>query len=236
MLGETRDAGCAGLGGDPAFFGEVKIRVPRHAQPPPRKAARARVRWARLCRMNPGDPRPLLDRHAARILARWREQLRSLPPSSALAAPELLAPMMAPAIARVRHEATRHMDDPPGMPETAECRCGLNPLVAFYLTGETSTFEVLWSQPDALAPLAPEARETTCRILREAWRRVATEEISLFCSVCQRGPAIEAADRQHHHAHHQPAAAHAKHECLGANEETLSAWARGASAAARDKS
>jgi hypothetical protein len=181
--------------------------------------------------MNPGDPRPLLDRHAARILARWREQLRALPPSSALAAPELLAPLMAPAIARVRLEAARHMGDPPGEPEAADCRCGLNPLVAFYLTGETSTFEVLWSQPDALAPLPPAARETTCRVLREAWQRVATEEISLFCSVCQRGASMEAAER-HHHA----AAAHRKVACAGASEEVLSAWALGASGAVRGKS
>ncbi len=188
--------------------------------------------------MNPGDPRPLLDRHAARILARWREQLRALPPSSALAAPELLAPMMAPAIARVRHEASLHIDDPAGEPEAEDCRCGLNPLVTFYLTGEASTFEVLWSQPDALAPLAPEAREATCRVLREAWRRVAAEEIPLFCSICQRGAAIEAADRHHHHSHHQAAAADAqeKHVCLSATEATLSAWARGASATARGKS
>lgn len=188
--------------------------------------------------MNPGDPRPLLDRHAARILSRWREQLRALPPSSALAAPELLAPMMAPAIARVRNEAARHIDDPAGEPEAEDCRCGLNPLVTFYLTGEASTFEVLWSQHDALAPLAPDEREMTCRVLREAWRRVAAEEISLFCSICQRGAAIEAADRHHNHAHAHPAAAAAQeeHVCLGATEATLSAWARGASAAARDKS
>lgn len=146
--------------------------------------------------------------------------------------------MMAPAIARVRNEAARHMDDPPGEIETKDCLCGLNPLVAFYLTGEASTFEVLWSQPDALAPLTPEARETTCRVLREAWRRVATEEISLFCSICQRGAAIEAADRHHHHPHPHPAAATAqeKHVCLGATEATLSAWAQGASATARGKS
>lgn len=184
--------------------------------------------------MNPGDPRPLLDRHAARILARWREQLRALPPSSALAAPELLTPMMAPAIARVRNEAARHLDDPPspaGSPEAAECLCGLNPLVAFYLTGEASTFEVLWSQHDALAPLAPEARETMCRVLREAWRSAATEEISLFCSVCRRGAAL-AAEERHHHDH----AEQEKHACLGANEETLSAWARGASRSARGRS
>jgi hypothetical protein len=188
--------------------------------------------------MNPGDPRPLLDRHAARILARWREQLRALPPSSALAAPELLTPMMAPTIARVRHEASRHIDNPAGEPETEDCRCGLNPLVTFYLTGEASTFEVLWSQPDALAPLAPEAREDTCRVLREAWRRVATEEISLFCSLCQRGAAIDAADRHHHHSHHYAAAgaAQEKSVCLGTSEATLSAWAQGASGAARDKS
>ena len=201
-----------------------------------RQGRRRRTRRASLrsAPMNPGDPRPLLDRHAARILARWREQLRSLPPSSALAAPELLAPLMAPAIAQVRFEAASHLNDPPGTPDTSECRCGLNPLVAFYLTGEAATFEVLWSQPEALAPLAPEAREATCRILREAWRRVATEEVSLFCSLCQRGAALDAADR--HHPRQTVQEARAKLACIGASEEVLSAWALGASQAAHDKS
>ena len=144
--------------------------------------------------MNPGDPRTLFDRHAARILARWREQLRALPPSSALAAPELLTPLMAPALARVRHESVR--TEAPGQ-ETrdegpTECRCGLNPLATCYLTGECATFEVLWSQPDALAPLAPELREDLCHRLRRAWQRVARSEVSLFCSLCKRGAEIAA--------------------------------------------
>ena len=57
--------------------------------------------------MNPSDPRALLDRHRARLLARWRERLRALPPSSALATPEVLGPLMAPALARVREETGR---------------------------------------------------------------------------------------------------------------------------------
>jgi hypothetical protein len=51
---------------------------------------------------------------------------------------------------------------------------------------------VLWAQPDALAPLAPAAREDICRRLRVAWHRVATAEVSLFCSLCQRGAALAA--------------------------------------------
>ncbi len=142
--------------------------------------------------MNPGDPRVLLDRHRARVLGRWRERLRALPPSSALAAPELLGPLMAPALARVREEAGR------GGPAAGEavgpepCRCGLNPLIAFYLTGECATFEVLWARPDALAPLPGAERETICRVISRAWRRVAAEEIALFCGVCQRGAALAA--------------------------------------------
>lgn len=146
--------------------------------------------------MTPGDPRPLLDRHAARILTRWREQLRSLPPSSALATPELLTPLMAPALARVRHESVQNVpraDRPVGAADPGDCRCGLNPLAAFYLTGECATFEVLWTLPDALAPLAPGDRETLCQNLRSAWRRVATSETAVFCSLCQRGAARQEA-------------------------------------------
>ena len=147
--------------------------------------------------MNPGDPRPLLDRHAARVLTRWRERLRALPPSSALAHPDLLGPLMAPALARVRQEAARPASpDEAGAGEPVACRCGLNPLVAFYLTGECATFDVLWGQADALPHLAPGEREQLCRALSQAWRRVATDEISLFCGVCQRRTALEAQDRE----------------------------------------
>lgn len=144
--------------------------------------------------MNAFDPRSLLDRHAARILARWRDQLRALPPSSALAAPELLAPLMAPALARVRLESARSDERKQSAAEPESCRCGLNPLVAFYLTGECATFDVLWSEPDAFAKLNPPAREDLCRRLGAAWHRAAAPEISLFCSLCQRKDAIETAD------------------------------------------
>lgn len=150
--------------------------------------------------MNHADPRFLIDRHAARVLARWRERLRALPPSSALANPDLLAPLMAPALARVRQEATGPQVD--AAAETTECRCGLNPLVAFYLTGECATMDVLWGHADALLALDAKSREQVCRTLNQAWRRVADDEIALFCSVCQ-----HAQDRDHSHAHESSRAA-----------------------------
>ena len=144
--------------------------------------------------MNPADPRALLDRHAARVLTRWRERLRALPPSSALAHPDLLAPLMAPALARVRQEAAQpERAITPG--EAVVCRCGLNPMVALYLTGECATFDVLWGQADALPHLAPGEREQLCRVLSQAWRKVATDEVSLFCGLCQRRAALEAEDK-----------------------------------------
>lgn len=150
--------------------------------------------------MAPGDPRRLLNRHASRIFARWRELLRALPPSSALADPDLLAPQMAPALARVKYEAGLAPDL--AWPETkpADCRCGLNPLVAFYLTGECATFEVLWGRPDGFAQLSPQEREALSARLRAAWRRVADDEIALFCSICQHG-------KPHPAAHPAPCAA-----------------------------
>jgi hypothetical protein len=171
---------------------------PRSAQPRPRKGAPREAPSATVSDMNPGDPRPLLDRHAARVLTRWRERLRALPPSSALAHPDLLGPLMAPALARVRQEATQPSADTlKGADEAPmSCRCGLNPLVAFYLTGECATFDVLWGQADALPHLAPGERENLCRTLSLAWRRVATDEISLFCSLCQRRNVLEAQDKE----------------------------------------
>jgi hypothetical protein len=102
---------------------------------------------------------------------------------------------MAPALARVRQEAAQAAPEPE-LGEVVACRCGLNPLVAFYLTGECATFDVLWGQADALPHLQPKEREQLCRALSQAWRRVATDEIALFCSLCQRRDALEAQDKE----------------------------------------
>lgn len=189
--------------------------------------------------MNPGDPRPLLDRHAARVLTRWRERLRALPPSSALAHPDLLGPLMAPALARVRQEAVQPFAEAAAAAsEPTACRCGLNPLVAFYLTGECATFDVLWGQADALPHLAPSEREQLCRCLSHAWKRVATDEISLFCSLCQRRTALEAQDKEREAAAQNRAAAQAQgapeRACRG-TEAVLSAAASAACSGSRDK-
>ncbi len=182
--------------------------------------------------MNPGDPRPLLDRHAARVLTRWRERLRALPPSSALAHPDLLGPLMAPALARVRQEAAQPAPDADAT-EPVNCRCGLNPLVALYLTGECATFDVLWGQADALPHLAPREREQLCRALSQAWRKVATDEVSLFCSLCQRRTALEAEEKARNASRGHRALAEER-PCRGA-EEAISAGARGACSGSRDK-
>ena len=140
--------------------------------------------------MNPRGPRALLDRHRARLLGRWRECLRALPPSSALAEPEFLIALMAPTLARVREEAGRTPTAAANKAGPEPCRCGLNPLTAFYLTGESATFDVLWSRPDALAPLPRSEREAICLVLTQAWQRVAAAEIALFCGACRLGAAL----------------------------------------------
>jgi len=152
---------------------------------------------------------------------------------------------MAPALARVRQEAVQPVGEgataaaaAAAETEPVSCRCGLNPLVAFYLTGECATFDVLWGQADALPHLAPHEREQLCRCLSQAWKRVATDEISLFCSLCQRRTALEAQDKERaataqSRAH---AAAHAGHErsCRGA-EAALSAAVEAACSSPREK-
>ncbi|MBC8009088.1 MAG: hypothetical protein H7067_03210 [Burkholderiales bacterium] len=134
-----------------------------------------------------GDPRLLFNRHSSRILGRWRELLRALPPSSALADPELLTPQMVPALARIKHEmsVSPHLERPEVV--HVDCRCGLNPMAAFYLTGECATFEVFWGRPDGFAQLTPQEREALSQRLRAAWRRVADDETAVFCSFCQNG-------------------------------------------------
>lgn len=184
--------------------------------------------------MNPADPRPLLDRHAARVLTRWRERLRALPPSSGLAHPDLLGPMMAPALARVRQEASQPATEA-ATAEPVTCRCGLNPMVALYLTGECATFDVLWGQADALPHLAPREREQLCHALSQAWRRVATDEISLFCSLCQRRASLEAQDREREAAHHHHHHSHSRPRVFRGAEEALNAAVSDACSNSREK-
>ena len=197
----------------------------------PCRGRTSRLSWLE---MNPGDPRPMLDRHAARLLTRWRERLRALPPSSALAHPDLLGPLMAPALARVRQEAAQPATDtdPAGL---VNCRCGLNPLVALYLTGECATFDVLWGQADALPNLAPCEREKLCRVLSHAWRKVAADEVSLFCSLCQRRTVLEAEDKARRAANQVrgPKAGAEERACRG-TQRPLSAAERDACSSSRD--
>lgn len=125
--------------------------------------------------------------------------------------------MMAPALARVRQEAAQPAEEAAAAGEPVACRCGLNPLVAFYLTGECATFDVLWGQADALPHLQPGEREQLCRTLSQAWRRVATDEISLFCSLCQRRTALETQDREREAATLHRAAQANGRSCRGAH-------------------
>jgi hypothetical protein len=225
------------LGGTHAFLGKDQKCGQMARSLGQGRARGASDRRLPLPHMNPGDPRPLLDRHAARVLTRWRERLRSLPPSSALAHPDLLGPLMAPALARVRQEAAQSADESGTAAASAEplaCRCGLNPLVAFYLTGECATFDVLWGQADALPHLAPEEREQLCRCLSQAWKRVATDEISLFCSLCQRRTVLEAQDKERAAAAHQRAHAAQERPCRG-GEAALTASVAAACSSPREK-
>jgi hypothetical protein len=66
--------------------------------------------------------------------------------------------------------------------------------------------------------------------LREAWHRVSAEEIALFCSLCQRGAAL---DSVHAHAHSAAAILAARQSPV---ESELSATERAASESAPGKS
>lgn len=142
---------------------------------------------------------------------------------------------MAPALARVRQEAAQSASEGDASSDPVACRCGLNPLVAFYLTGECATFDVLWGQADALPNLAPKEREQLCRSLSQAWKSVATDEISLFCSLCQRRTALEANDkgketaataRAAHHAGVTGRACHGAEAVLNAAESVAYSGSR----------
>jgi hypothetical protein len=130
---------------------------------------------------------PASQARRAQLRARWEALLRAQPACSPLAHPDtvvhLLDPTLDTLFAAPRRPATRPLA--PARPCRDSCRCGLNPLLAFFAVGEQAlreTAEQPASRGDAKTPPAP---ADTIR-LSLALRRLARDELETFCSLCQR--------------------------------------------------
>lgn len=127
----------------------------------------------------------LLRHHRQAVRAEWSRRLRIQQASTALANPEVLAHLMDPTLDRLGsllaarstsrwlalHPARRGEFD--GL-----CRCGLNPLLAYFATGAMALDDALAGP----ANLSEDEREK----LRLAWQILAQREIDLLCATCRR--------------------------------------------------
>lgn len=125
-----------------------------------------------------------LATHRLPLLKRWEESLRALPPSSGLAHPDSLVHLMASTLERVIAVlgASRA---PLQRSSTPDCACGMNPLIAFFVTAEAAMIDTLFTAEPTWAGLSHADREGSLNVLRAALAEVACDDIEVFCSLCQ---------------------------------------------------
>lgn len=127
-----------------------------------------------------------LQAHRADLRARWEAKLRALPPCSALAAPDALVHLMDWTLDRVFAEIAH----PPAHHQRqssveADCPCGLNPLLAYFVTAEDALLELFFLGGRNSLGIADNELETAIGLARDALHRVARQELEAFCAVCR---------------------------------------------------
>jgi len=125
----------------------------------------------------------LLRAHRLRLKAEWNQRLRVKPPSTALANPDILIHRMDETLGQLgmflRNPVAVTLPDPgqPGLEQQLRqhCRCGLNPLMDYFVTGS-----------DTLHAVLPELAPDESTLLDQGWYFVAGPEIESLCAVCRR--------------------------------------------------
>ena len=125
-----------------------------------------------------------LATHRLHLLRRWEEGLRALPPSSGLAHPDMLVHLMPSTLERIA-SALNSAAHPEAAISSAACRCGMHPLVTFFITAETAMIDTLFSAEPAWLRLTANQRESGLDSLRSTLRTIANDDIEAFCSLCQ---------------------------------------------------
>ncbi len=126
-----------------------------------------------------------LNAHRASLRQRWEKKLRALPPSSALAEPDALVHLMDWTLDRFFAELVHPPRRQPRASADSECPCGLNPLLAYFVTAEDALLELLFSEEVTWLALDPPMREQELLHARDAMQRVASREIGAFCALCR---------------------------------------------------
>ena len=119
------------------------------------------------------------------IKREWCSLLRAEPALSPLGLPETLAYMMDETLTQVLKGAGSHslktwLRRSPALlaPLQKHCRCGLNPLLNYFATGELALHSAIGNR------LAPEARD----VLLTVFHVKAQQEIETLCAVCVQHP------------------------------------------------
>jgi hypothetical protein len=129
----------------------------------------------------------ILKGRRALIRRRWEVLLRAAKASDPLANPDALVHLMDWTIDQVAHalrqEPARRPRHAPGYSAAqAACRCGHNPLLAYFLAGEQALIEVVaedWKDHETTPP------ETAVAEVYLAFHSVAGRELGSFCAFCQ---------------------------------------------------
>ena len=133
----------------------------------------------------------MVQTHASRWKSEWERRLRAEPVLNAMAEPSILFFLMD----RTREDFQALLDKRSGRtravhpcgsapPLRDACRCGLNPLLAYFATGRDA-LEAVLKEDSAL----PEARRV---VLIARWSVLARREIELLCGACRRPVAATA--------------------------------------------
>ncbi len=121
----------------------------------------------------------------------WEALLRSEPVATPLGHPDVLSHLINRTLNVVLGSlcapGRRRRSGPPS-PDgdiRAECSCGRNPLLAYYLAGEHALRGALVQLSHEASCLAPGTRDDAVSELCAVLHEIARRDVGLFCSLCQ---------------------------------------------------
>lgn len=126
-----------------------------------------------------------LKAHRHNLRTRWEHKLRALPPSSAMAEPDALVHLMEWTLENFFQELTHKVRRSQRHQPATPCPCGMNPLIAYFVTAEDALLEIIFTEEKPWLALDPANREAELAWVRGALQRVAAREIGAFCAVCR---------------------------------------------------
>jgi len=140
--------------------------------------------------MQDGLLRALLS-HRPTLRQRWEILLRAERATSPLANPDSLVFLMDWTLDRLFEELRnapsrrrRSLRQASATPETPPCRCGLNPLIAYFKTAEKAIADTYCHDVPDTNRLTALEREAALEELKLVLGSVARREIESFCAVC----------------------------------------------------